>query len=111
MHLDLLVRPMPLGTKGQVVRILEVAKGRFHMMLSAITPHDVSVAPIVVVGEQNRLAEQGALQALPGRPLETITQRGQALRRGSDGDAKEFFHVACGQPRSEERRVGKEWRS
>ena len=44
------------------------------MVLGAIAAHDVGVAPVVVVGEQQRLAEQGRPQLLPGRLLGGLAQ-------------------------------------
>ena len=95
--LDLLIGPVVLGAQGDAVRPLHLAEGAFDVVLGAIAAHDVGVAPVVVVGEQERLAEQGRLQVLPSRLVEVVGERRKVVLL-SDLDREEVAHVAGAQP-------------
>src|SRR4051794_10302099 len=45
MDADLLVGPMPLRTQAHMVRALQAAKRRFHLVLAPRAAHDLRVAP------------------------------------------------------------------
>ncbi len=79
------------------LRPLHLAERAFDMVLGAIAAHDVGVAPVVVVGEQQRLAEQGRPQLLPGRLVEGVGERGKTVPL-ADFDGEEVAHVAGAQP-------------
>ena len=95
--LDLLIRPVILWAQGATLRPLHLAERAFDLVLGAIAAHDVSVAPVVVVGEQQRLAEQGRPQLLPGRLVEGVGERGKTVPL-ADLDGEEVAHVAGAQP-------------
>ena len=95
--LDLLIGPVVLGAQGDAVGALHLAEGPFDMVLGAIAAHDIGIAPVVVVGEQERLAEQGRPQVLPGRLVEGVGEGGKAAFL-SDLDGEEVAHVAGAQP-------------
>ena len=95
--LDLLIRPVVLRAQGAALRPLHLAERAFDMVLGAIAAHDVGVAPVVVVGEQQRLAEQGRPQLLPGRLVEGVGERGKIVPL-ADLDGEEVAHVAGAQP-------------
>ena len=97
MHRDLVVRPVVLRPDGDAVRVLHLPEGALDMVLRAIAAHQVGIAPVVVVGEDQRLAQQRPLQLLPGAPLEAVAHLGQALLL-ADLDAEQIPHVPRAQP-------------
>ena len=97
MHLDLLIRPVVLRSQRDAVPALHRPERAFHMVLRAIAPHDLRVAPVVVVREQQRLAEQRGLQPLPSLGIEGVLQRRQALPL-PDRDAEQVAQVPRAQP-------------
>ncbi len=97
MHLDLLVRPVVLRADRDAVGVLELPEGALHMVLRAVAAHQFGVAPPGVVGEEQGLAQQRALQILPGLAPEAVAQRRQAVRR-ADLDREQVPHVARLQP-------------
>ena len=67
------------------------------MVLGAVAAHQFGVAPVVVVGKQQRLAQQFALQLLPGRLPEAVAQLRQAVAL-RERDREQVAHVARRQP-------------
>lgn len=90
---DFLVGPVMLGADRKVPGILEIAEGALDMVLGAVSMHDLCIAQIATVGEDQVLAEQGLLQALPGLAVEAVGQSGQAACAPVDGDPEKFLHV------------------
>jgi hypothetical protein len=43
-----------LRAQTDVVRVFHPAKAGLDMMLGAVTAHDIGIAPVVVIGEQQR---------------------------------------------------------
>jgi len=62
-HMDphLLVRPMILGSKGNVVRVFHGSEPSFDVVLGTVGADNLGVAPLVVVREEKRLTQQGPL--------------------------------------------------
>ena len=83
MHLDLLVGPVMLRAQGDVVRILDLTERALDMMLAAVSSDDLGIAPVVVVGEEQRLLLR-AVEVLV-RGLERLDRKLVADRtRGSE---------------------------
>ena len=94
---DLLVRPGGLRAQRNAVAVLHRSECAFHMVLRTIAAHDLRVAPVVVVREQQRLAELRGLQAFPSLGIEGVLQRRQTLPLG-DGDPEQVPQVPRAQP-------------
>jgi hypothetical protein len=86
-----------LGAQGDVVGIFHLAKRALDVMLGAVATHDLGIGPVIVVGEQDGLAEQGLLQALPGAVIEAVAQCRQPLAF-ADVHREQLLHVACLEP-------------
>jgi hypothetical protein len=54
------------------VNVLHLTKGILDMVLAPVGGHDLLVAPVGVVGEEDRFAEQRALESLVGGPIEAV---------------------------------------
>ena len=97
MRCDLLVRPVVLRPDRDAVAVLHLLERALDVMLRAVAAHQLGVAPRVVVGEQQGLAQQRVLEPLPGAPLEAVAQRRQAVPL-TDRDGEQLAHVARRQP-------------
>ena len=76
-----------------MVRALQAAKRRSHLVLAPIAAHDLRVAPTRLVWEQERPAQQGALPVPPSRREEPGGQPRQSRVR-AHVDLEHFHQVS-----------------
>ena len=76
MNSDLLVRPVMLWLPLDAVFILHLTKRCFDVVLAPVGQDDLVGAPVVVVGKQECLAEQGSLELLPGTLAKAVDEVG-----------------------------------
>jgi hypothetical protein len=82
-HFDFLVGPVILGTQRNVAAVLHVAEGGFYVMLTSIASDDLHIRPLVVVREEDCLAEQGFFQVFPCSVVEAVRQIREAFGFGN----------------------------
>jgi len=93
---DLLVRPVMERPPADEMRILHPLERFLDVMLTAIGPDDLLIAPGDLIGKKNVLPEEGALETRPGGLIQAVGQMEDSFS-GRDLDAKEFLHVASGE--------------
>ena len=77
------------------VRIFHVGKSVFHMGLTAIGEHNLLLAPVLTIGEQNSLAQRLLFNAGQGGGIATIAQL-QMLSLPAHGNVQQLRHVLAG---------------
>src|SRR5258705_12856130 len=68
--------------------VLHVPKGALEVVLCPVAQNDLFIAPVLVIGEQQRLAQLGFHQPGQGSRITPITQAGY-------GSAADFAMVNC----------------
>src|SRR6185312_10814261 len=79
------------------MRIFHVAEGGLDMRLATIAPHDLLIAPVAAIREEDRLAEQRALEIFPGLRFEAPTQNQPLTFSALDRSTEQLFHMPTAQ--------------
>src|SRR5258708_5404010 len=85
------------GPEGEEVGIFHRAEGGLDVCLAAVGAHDLLIAPVSAIGEQDRLAEQACLQGLPGAGFEAPSQLDARAFAGGDLGAEQLIHMPAAQ--------------
>lgn len=93
-HVDVqfLIRPVVLGTKGQVSRVLEMSEDGLDCGLPVVGADNLRRGPVVTAGHQDHAAERVAGQCVEGGLVEFVAEAEVGIC-SSESEAEDFGEV------------------